>query len=103
MADYIEDSLAPAVMQYVKKFASDTRRALILGEIDGFLAGLKSDSNPTLQRIADYLIDGKTGNTADSLAKGIFRVIVKVRTLASLDVIVLDCEIGTTVVITQAA
>ena len=103
MADYIEDSLAPAVMQFVKKLSNINNRALILAEIDGFLAGLKSVSNPTLQRIEDYFIDGKTGNTPDSLAKGIFRVVVRVRTLASLDVIVLDCEIGNTVVITQAA
>ncbi len=103
MADYIEDSLAGGVAQYVKQLATLARRALILGEIDGFLAGLKSEGNPTLQRIDSYRIDGKTGNTPDSLAKGIFRVIVKVRTLSSLDVIVLDCEIGTTVNITQTA
>lgn len=94
MADFIQDSIALRLRSYTKKLSTRVRRSLVLGEIDGFLAGLLSDANSDSQRIDSYLIDAVSPNTPASLAAGLFRVKIKARTLASLDVIVLDTEIG---------
>jgi hypothetical protein len=72
--------------------------------INGFLAGLESKGNPDTQRIDSWVTDYKSGNTPDMIAAGLFRAIVKVRTLSSMDVIVVDTEIGEGVLtIKQAA
>jgi hypothetical protein len=98
MADFIQDSIAPRLKAFNKKLNTRERRSLILGEIDSFMNGLKSPNNPSSQRIDSYIIDAISGNTPEALAAGIFRIILKVRTLSSLDFIVLDTEIGENVV-----
>ncbi len=103
MADFIQDSLSTPLNAVVKKLATDLRRAAVVSVCDGFLAGLLSRDNPANQRIAEYSVDGKTGNTPELLAAGVFVVILKVRLLASLDVIVLDVTAGETVTITTQA
>lgn len=103
MADFIQDTLAIRLMSFDKKLATLLRRALIVAEIKSFMDGLVSAKNPALQRIDGYSLDAKSGNTPDTLALGIFRIILKVRTLSSLDVIVLDTQIGESVVITEQA
>lgn len=104
MADFIQDSISPRLKSFNKKVNTRSRRGLILGEIDSFMNGLLSPKNPSSQRIAEYAIDGLSGNTPESLAAGIFRIILKARTLSSLDFIVLDTEIGENVVtITEQA
>lgn len=97
MADYIQDSLAVALKPFVKKLATKDRRAQCLSVVDEFLAGLAAVGNKTAQRIDSYQLDGKSGNTPEALARGVFRMIVRVKTLSSLDVIVLDTTIGETV------
>lgn len=94
MADFIQDSLARRVKSYGKKLSTFVRRKAIEGEIRKFLSGLLSREQPAFQRIAGFTVDVKSGNTPDSLAQGLFRIIVKVRTLASLDAIVLATTIG---------
>lgn len=101
MADFIQDSIARTINTYSKMLLTDSNRDSIVAEIDAFLAGLLSVDNPAGQRIAEYGVDDKSGNTAARLAKGIFAVIVRVRTLASADFIVLQTEIGEGVVIQQ--
>lgn len=103
MADFIQDTLAERMKPFTKQLATRSRRAQILGEITEFLSSLLSADNPDLQRIDSFVVDGITGNTPSSLAAGVFRVIIKVRTLPSLDVIVLDTEIGESVQITEQA
>ena len=103
MAYFVQDSLAPRVKSFNKKLSSKERRALIVGEIEGFMASLLSANNPSNQRIDSYLVDAVSGNTPDGIAAGIFRIIVKVRTLSSLDVIVLDTEVGENVVTIREA
>ncbi len=97
MADYVQDSLATALKPFIKKLATRERRAQCLGVVEEFLLGLAAVGNKTAQRIDSYQVDGKSGNTIEALARGIFRIIVRVKTLNSLDVIVLDCTIGETV------
>lgn len=103
MADYIQDSLAIALKPFVKKLASAQRRGECAGVVKGFLEGLMSPGNKASQRIAFYTLDAKSGNTAPALALGIFRIIIKVQTLPSLDVIVLETTIGETVTFNDVA
>lgn len=98
MADFIQDSLARRSNAFSKQLATKVRRAAVLGETDAFLSGLLSENNPSSQRIDSYSIDAKSPNTPQTLAAGLFRIRSKVRTLASLDVIVHDTEIGEGVV-----
>lgn len=103
MADFIEDSLSTPLNAIVKRLATDVRRASIISICDGFLSGLRSKDNPAIQRIADYSVDGKSGNTPTLLAAGVFVVVLKVQLLPSLDVIVIDVTAGETVDIQTAA
>ena len=98
MADFIQDSLATSLVPYSKKLAIDARLAGISSQIDAFLNGLLSPSNPELQRIGAYSVDPTSGNTPEQQALGIYTWVVNVRTLSSLDAIVLQTNIGENVV-----
>jgi hypothetical protein len=102
MADYIQDSLAAIYNKYAKQPLSTGLKNTILGETDAFLSSLLSASNPQAQRIAEYVVDGKSGNTPALEAQGIYVVVIRVRTLASADVIVLNSQIGESVQVTAA-
>ncbi|HOA00800.1 MAG TPA: hypothetical protein PKI27_00680 [Dermatophilaceae bacterium] len=103
MADFITDTLSLRLNAFSKQLATRVRRALIVGEIDSFMSTLRGDANPANQRIEGYLIDAISGNTPETLAAGLFRIILRVRTLPSMDIIVLDTQVGETVNISQAA
>lgn len=103
MADYIQDTLALSLESFGKQLSTFVRRKAIAAMIRNFLDGLVSAGNPALQRIAAYSVDEVSGNTPTSLALGIFRVIVKVQTLASLDAIVLQTEIGESVNVSETS
>lgn len=97
MADFIQDTLARRSKAFGKKLSTFVRRKALTNEIRQFLESLLSRTNPAFQRIAGYTVDDKSGNTADTLAQGLYRIIIKVRTLASLDAIVLQTTIGESV------
>lgn len=97
MADFIQDTLARRSKAFGKKLSTFVRRKALTNEIRAFLESLLSRTNPAFQRIAGYTVDDKSGNTADTLAQGLYRIIIKVRTLASLDSIVLQTTIGESV------
>jgi hypothetical protein len=101
MADFIQDTLARRMKGYGKKLSTFVRRKAIETEIRKFLEGLLSRNQPAFQRIAGFTVDVKSGNTPDTLAQGIFRIIVRVRTLASLDAIVLATTIGESVTVDE--
>jgi hypothetical protein len=103
MADFIQDSLGIALKAFGKQLATRTRRALITGQIKSFMDGLLSPNNSAAQRIEGYTIDSVSGNTAETLALGIFRIILNVRTIASLDAIVLQTTVGESVDVSQTA
>jgi hypothetical protein len=103
MSYFIQDSLAVRLISFSKKLSTETRRAEILGEVNGFMQALRSTNARDLARIDDYLIDAKSKNTPESLGRGIFWIVLKVRLLPSLDFIVLDVQAGEQVVISQAA
>lgn len=100
MADFIEDSLAQQYVQFSKKLLTDALKDSIVAETHAFLTDLLSPNNPPAQRIAGFIIDDVSGNTPESVAKGIFVVIAKVRTLATGDFIVLQAEVGENVNVT---
>jgi len=94
MADFVQDTLALRMTAFGKKLSTQARRKAITAEIRQFLTDLLSKENPALQRIAGFTVDDKSGNTPTTLGQGLFRIIVKVRTLASLDAIVLQTTVG---------
>ena len=100
MADFLEDSISQRYNQFAKQPLTSGLKDTIVGETVAFLDELKSVNNPAAQRISGYLVDDKSGNTPDLEAKGIYVVIVKVRTLATADFIVLQAEIGEGVKVT---
>jgi hypothetical protein len=99
MADMLEDSCAERLNQFAKQPLTQQLKDSAVGEMDAYLSGLKSENNPAAQRINDYLIDDVSGNTPNLEAAGIFMIIMKVRTLATADFIVLQAEVGEGVVI----
>jgi hypothetical protein len=98
MADFIEDTLANRLKSFGKKLNSRLRRIVITSEVNSFMSGLVNGN-----RIDGYLLDSKSGNTAETLALGIFRLILKVRSLSSLDSIVLETTVGESVNVAEAA
>lgn len=101
MADFIQDTLARRGKGYGKKLSTFARRKALAGEMQMWLGGLLSKNKPENQRIAGYTVDAKSGNTKVSLGKGLYRIIIKVRTLASLDSIVLETTIGEQVAVEE--
>jgi hypothetical protein len=94
---FIQDSLKTRLKAFNKKKMTAQRRADCLGEIGGFMTGLVSSDNPANQRIDSFLIDAKSGNSKASLARGQFRIILRVRMLPDMKFIVLETIVGTNV------
>ena len=94
MADFIQDSVAARLVNFVKQPLTQSLKDTVTGEIDQFLLTLLSPNNPAAQRIVAYEIDDKSGNTPTLEAQGIYVVVGRVRTLATADFIVFQTEIG---------
>ena len=104
MADFIQDTLAERLVPFSKKLATQIRVDSITGVINQFLSDLLAENTPQLQRIAAFSVDAVSGNTPSLNARGIFVWVVRVQTLASLDAIVVQTEIGEGVVtVTEVA
>lgn len=103
MADFIQDTLANRVKAFGKKLATNRRRRAVLSEIRAWLTSLVSPTDEASQRIDSFTTNDKEGNTPTSLGLGLYRIKVAVRTIASLDSIVLDTTIGETVEVEEAA
>lgn len=100
MADFIQDSLALACKAFGKKLNTLALRKAIGSEIVGFMEQLLNRINPSFQRISGYTVDPFSGNTPDTLALGLFRIITNVRTLSSLDSIAIQATVGESVTVT---
>jgi hypothetical protein len=101
MADFIQDTLSRRLKGFGKRLSTNARRKAMTSEIRQFMGGLLSVSNPDSQRIAGFSVNDKDGNTTTTLAQGLYRIILRVKTLASLDSIVLESTIGESVVIEE--
>lgn len=97
MADYIQDTLARRAKGFGKKGNTRNRRSALVGEIKSWLGGLAAG-----ERIAGFELD-LSGNSLRTLGKGMFRILVKVRTISSLDSIVIETVIGEQVTVTELA
>ncbi len=102
MADEIQDSLASISKKYGKKLSSRQRRQQFVIDCKDYMESLRSQDDPTQQRIDSYSIDPNRSNTTTSLAAGLYYVFVKAKTYPSLDSIVLETEIGENVTINEA-
>lgn len=103
MRDFVEDSLGEGSKPYVKKLSTVERRALLISAFHTFLGRLKGTADgSTPQRIDDYSVDGKSGNTPDLLARNVYVVIVKVRQTPTMNVIALRVQLGLDVQISDA-
>jgi hypothetical protein len=100
MADFLEDSLAASLSQMSKLPLTTNLKDSIVLQVAAFMDALVSENNPPAQRINGYLLDDKSGNTPVLEAKGIWRLIVKARTLATLDELVLQVSVGEDVDVT---
>ncbi len=105
MADFIQDTAADLFAPFSKKLNTQARRDKIRGLWEAFLAGLQSRQNPELARIESFRVDDSVnaGNTPEVLAQGVYFLQTTVRTLSSLDDIVVQTEIGPNAITTQQA
>ena len=102
MADLIEDTIGQIAAPFLKQPATTERIDSFTSEVRAFLNSLLSADQPSSQRIVAFSLDDQSGNTAANLALGIFVLIVNVQTLASMDDIIIQANIGETVQVTQA-
>jgi hypothetical protein len=94
MADFLQDSMAAIALRYDKKPNTTERYDALVGELADFLELMLSENNPAAQRIADYGIDSKSGNTLQLQGTGVRVVIIEVQLLDTMDYIVLQTTIG---------
>lgn len=99
MADFLQDSLASIALSYNKQPNTSERYDSLVGDLASFLDLMLSAANPAAQRIAAYGIDSRGGNTVLLQGSGIRVIIVSITLLDSLDDIVLQTEIGESVVV----
>lgn len=100
MADFMQDSMALRAKGFGKKLSTNVRRKALESEIRAFMEQLLGRANPASQRIAGYTVSTKN-NTPDGLGQGLYRIVVSVRTLASLDSIVLETTVGEQVAVNE--
>lgn len=94
MADYIQDSVAIRAKAFGKRLSTVARRLALAAEIRAFMLTLLSPGNPAFQRINGFTVDPKKANTPQTLALGMYRIILNVQTIPSLDSIVLQTTVG---------
>lgn len=101
MADFIQDTATVVFKPYVKRLNKQSMRDKARGVWEQFLAGLKSEGNPELARIENFDVDdsANAGNTPTNLALGMYWLKTVVRTLSSMDNIVVQTEVGENAVI----
>lgn len=93
-ADYLLDSMGEFSRPWSKLLATVRRRGQLVGQLNAFVQDLVR-----LERAEQGLVDGKSGNTPASLARGVFWIKVKVRMIPAMLDIVIDGEIGENVVV----
>jgi hypothetical protein len=107
MTDYIIQSLA----KYLKNFQNGLNSALNRGNVAGAISSynrlletsglVPSDAEVSSGKAS--LVDTKSLNTDDSIAAGYFKILYKRRIFSSMRFIVLQTEIGESVVVTEAS
>lgn len=99
MADLVQAGIAQLASPYLKGPATTENVDAFVASTIAFLETLKSTDLPAAQRINDYLVDEKSGNTQALNSQGVFIYKFYVQLLPSQDYMVFDTQIGETVVI----
>ncbi len=104
MADFIQDTAADLFNPYVKKLNSQARRDKVRGIWEQFLGALESAKRPEAARIAAFSVDDSknAGNTDEVLALGVYNLLTTVRTLSSMEDIVVQTNIGENAVVSTS-
>jgi hypothetical protein len=104
MADFIQDTAAVLFNPYIKKLNSQARRDKVRGIWEGFLGSLESVQKPEAARIEAFKVDDSinAGNTPAVLALGVYFLQSTVRTLSSMENIVVQTEIGESAVVSTS-
>lgn len=99
MADYIQQSMAKSLKFVVKKKNTQSRKEAIASMSDDFLGDLKKGE----RIVADFAVDMNALNTQTQQAAGIVKALIRVQLISHILELVLETEIGTSVVIKEAA
>ena len=105
MADYLTISVGKFLKNYQNAVNSKENRTLVKGAILSFIQGLENDG--ILPKDSDLtsglakLVDTESLNTEGSIAAGFFKILWKQRIYSSMRFIVLQAEIGESVVVTE--
>lgn len=106
MADFLTDSIALFLKNYQNSVNSKDKRDEVKGQILDFDSRLIRDGVlPGEQDVSDgspVLVDTDSLNTDSVVAQGMFKILYKRRIFSSMRYIVLQAEIGTGVVVTEA-
>ena len=105
MTDYLTNSAARFLKNYQNAVNSKENRVLVKGAILGFVTSLENDGIlPKDSEVTDgaaKLIDTESQNTDNSIAAGFFKILWRQRIYSSMRYIVLNAEIGESVVVTE--
>lgn len=101
MADFVINSVADIAVNFVKKLNTPSRRRALIQTITGFLRLLQSPDTPEASRIESFLVED--ASTAELRELGFMDLNVKVRMFGTMKYIVARVEVGTTVVVEEAA
>lgn len=105
MADYLTDSIAKFLKNYQNAPNTKSNRTAVKGAISAFVesnenAGILPKDSEVQSGLAK-LIDTESLNTNTSIGLGFFKILYKQRIFSSMRYIVIQAEIGETVVVTE--
>lgn len=98
MTDYLQISIANFLKHSVKKKNTSARRKANEAAMDGFLDDLKIAERV----VEDFLVDMEVLNTVAQRAQGIEKIFLKVKLIGHELFLVLETEIGTSVVVKES-
>jgi hypothetical protein len=105
MADYLTASAAKFLKNYQNAVNSKSNRSLVKGAMLAFIDSLERDGilpkDSDLTTGKSKLVDTESLNTNASIAAGFFKILWKQRIFSSMRYIVLQAEIGESVVVTE--
>ncbi len=105
MADYLTNSVGRFLKNYQNAVNSVTNRKLVKGAILSFITSLENDGilpkDSEVKSGLAKLVDTESLNTDSTIAAGFFKILWKQRIFSSMRFIVLQAEIGESVVVTE--
>lgn len=105
MADFLTNSVGSFLKNYQNAVNSKTNRMLVKGAILSFIKGLEDDGilpkDTEVTSGKAKLVDTESLNTDATIAAGLFKILWRQRIFSSMRFIVLQAEIGESVVVTD--